>query len=390
MRRSTTFDMPLFIGFLLLVGLGIVFIYSASYPKSMSSPIPMGAAGRQVMFAFFGFLLMWLLARVPLEWFHRFSGWIIGITLFLLVLVLVIGASKFDNRAWIPIGPFQFQPSEFAKVALVVTLAAYLAKKPWMVRTLPGIIRGPMWYLLVPLSLIVLQKDFGTAIVFSAGAISMLALGGMKFRYWGLPVIGLMLFGALVLGVMMSTGHGGTRVARIQAWITPFESSIQESYQPRNSLIAVGSGGLLGRGLCHSRQKWGGSLPEAYNDYIFAIIAEELGFFRVTVFLLLYFLVLSRGFVIAHRARDEFGALVAGGATTMLGVQALVNIGVVINLIPCMGINLPFISYGGSSIVASMMLAGLILNVSRSRGARAASEETKEELAGKARTAPSR
>ena len=154
---------------------------------------------------------------------------------------------------------------------------------------------------------------------------------------------------------------------RFRAWVQPENRTLIASDQPRNSLIAIGSGGLLGRGFCQGRQKWF-YLPASQNDSIFAVIAEELGFFLTLALLFVpYMFLIFRGFAIAHGAPDEFSAMVAMGCTVMLATQALINLGMAMNLLPTIGINLPFISYGGSSVIASMMMAGLLLNVSTLR-----------------------
>lgn len=366
MRRSPAFDMPLFLGVLVLVGLGIVFVYTASYPKALAQ---VGGnsfyyAGRQIVFAVAGLAAMFICLRIPLAFMQRHYVAIIVIALAMLFLVLAVGPQLHGNRAWIRLGSLgTFQPSEFAKVAVILALSAYLAKRPWSLKSLRALLAGPYWFLLVPVGLICAQGDLGSAAVMGLSILVLLGVAGTQFRFWGLPLLGML---ALALMVVLA-GH---RAARIQAWLHPFERSIEASFQPRNSLIAVGSGGVFGRGLCASRQKWH-YLPGAHNDYIVAIVAEELGFIGTVLFLFApYLFLVYRGFTIAHRAPDEFGAMVAAGCTIMLATQALINIAVVLNIIPCMGITLPFISYGGSSLIASMMMAGLLLNVSTLQTAR--------------------
>ena len=361
MRRVTAFDMPLFFCFLILVGLGIAFVYTSSYPQAMTDGgSGFSFAGKQILFALIGLGLMFACIYIPLPFLRRHAMGIGVIIVGLLVLVLIWGTAKHGNKAWIPVGPFQFQPSEFAKVAIIIILAARLAEHPECMRSFKDLLLGPYLFLGIPLVLIVLQEDLGTATVFALASILLIAIAGAKFRFWGLPVLVLLMLAAMV--VLM--GH---RAERIEAWRHPFNEALQGSYQPRNSLIAIGSGGLFGRGFCQSRQKWF-YLPGARNDYIVSIIAEELGLILTFVFLFVpYLFMVYRGFTVANKAPDEFSALVAVGCTVMLATQALVNLGVVTNLLPCMGINLPFISYGGTSLIASMMMAGLLLNVSGRR-----------------------
>ena len=274
--------------------------------------------------------------------------------------MLALGTVKHGNKAWIELGPLQFQPSEFAKVAVILALAAYLVGHPWSVRSWKGLFSGPYLWLGITVILVILQQDLGTTIVLTLSSLVFMGIAGTRFRFWGAPLLVMIALG----GILIVPHMGGHRVDRFKAWLNPSDKTIQASYQPYNSLIAVGSGGLLGRGFCMSRQKWF-YLPGAHNDYIMAIIAEELGLVFTVLFLFVpYLFMIFRGFTIGHRAPDEFSALVAIGCTVMLATQALVNMSVTLNLLPCTGIPLPFISYGGTSLIASMMMAGLILNVS--------------------------
>jgi len=361
--------MPLFLSFIVLLGFGIVAVYTASYPKAMTMP----EAGfnsfyftqRQIVFAVIGLALMFFIIARPLEWIYRYSYHVYIVTIVLLVMVLVFGRVVHGNQLSI----WGIQPSEFAKVGLILALSAYLAKYPWRLRSSRGLITGPLPILGLLVVILMLTKDLGTTLATVAASVAMLAVAGMKFRFWGLPVLGLLaLIGLMLLiGPKALTKVFGPRADRFAAWMNPEDTSIKESFQPRNSLIAIGSGGLIGRGFCQSRQKWF-YLPGAHNDYIMAVLSEELGFLKLLLFLFLpYMYMVYRAFTIAHRAPDEYGALVATGCTVMLATQAIINMSVVTNIIPCMGINLPFISYGGSSLVASLLMAGLLLNVSTMR-----------------------
>ena len=366
MRRVTAFDMPLFLCTLILVGLGIVFIFSASYPKALIRTETGGDAffytGNQIKYVLAGLVCLLICAFIRLEWFYRppwqkFFFWgIIAVMSLCLLLVLIVGNDSHGNKSWL----WFFQPSEFAKVAVVITLASYLARRPWTVKSLRGLWSGPIWFLIVPVGFIVAEQDLGTAFAIAASIAIILVIAGVKFRFIGVPML-LLILG--LAGIVLS-GH---RVDRIDAWRNPEDRTNPATYQPLNSLIAVGSGGLFGRGFCQSRQKWF-YLPAAQNDSIMAIIAEESGFLLTVLALFLpYLFLVFRGFSIAHRAPDEFGSLLAIGCTVMLATQAIINMSVVMNVIPAMGINLPFVSSGGSSIVACMMMAGLLLNVSAMR-----------------------
>lgn len=369
MRRVPAFDMPLFMCFLIMVGLGIIFIFSASYPKGLTNSDANGDVfyytGRQILYAIIGLGAMMACMYIPLAQFRRLSGVISAVMIVLLMLVLAISKAKHGNQAYISLGPLgQFQPSEFAKVAIVLTLSAYLAKRPWSVKSWKGLLNGPIWYLLVPLVLVGLGQDLGTVFVIGTTTLVILLVAGTPFRYIGIPLLVIAGLGMLVV----ASGHCPDRVvSRVQAMMNPEDLANQSSYHPRNALIGVGSGGFLGKGFCQSGQKWY-YLPAPQSDYIFAVICEELGFvFTLLMPIIFYLFITYRGFTIAHRAPDEYGALVAMGSTVMLVSQAIINMAVVLNVLPSMGINLPFISYGGSSLIACMMFAGLLLNVSALR-----------------------
>ncbi|HOF88623.1 MAG TPA: putative peptidoglycan glycosyltransferase FtsW [Armatimonadota bacterium] len=386
MRQSSPFDFTLFVTVVLLIAVGWIFIYSASYPRAMvSSDTDFNSfyyAFRQIIFTVGGAVAMGICWLTPLHIFRRASFWIMIGGIALLIIVLIFAPERHGNRASIDIGPVQLQGSEFAKIAIVLSLAAYLARRPWMVKTWQGLVRGPLWFVVVPFLLIIFEKDMGMTFAVTLSATLILLIAGMKFRFVGVPllilgVLGVAVWGGIAAGNRATHGAlmeqikevGGQRFERVLAWLDPFDTSLAASFHPRNSLIAIGSGGLLGRGITESRQKWF-YLPAPHNDYIVAVIGEELGFLGAILVLGLYTLLVFRGFTVAHGAPDEYAALVAVGCTVMLATTALVNLAVATNLLPSIGLNLPFISYGGSSLIASMMMAGLLLNVSRQRPAR--------------------
>ena len=386
MRRIAAFDMPLFLCVLILVGLGIAFVYTASYPKALALTEAGGDsfyfAGRQIKNVLFGLVAMLACTYMPLEWFYRhprrnFFFWlIVTLTGAVMLAVLVIGKAKHGNQSWL----FGIQPSEYVKVAIVITLSAYLVLKPWTIKTWQGLWRGPIWFVLVPCALIMGQKDLGTTLMVLVATVIMLMIAGVKARYIGI------ILACLAVPLMILIHMKPATAQRFSAWMHPENRAIVASDQPRNALIAIGSGGVFGRGFCQGRQKWF-YLPASQNDSIFAVIAEELGLFMTVLLLFLpYLFLVFRGFSIAHRAPDEFCSLVAMGSTVMLATQALINMAMTMNVLPTIGINLPFISYGGSSVTASMMMAGLLLNVSTLRPAAA----DKPEAAATARPAPAR
>ncbi len=363
MRRFTALDIPLFLCLLVLVGLGIAFIYSASYPKAMISTDTGGDsfyyAGKQIEFAVkFGVPALLLCSLLPLTVFYRHPKrhWFLGVALggiLLMLIAVLFTADVHGNRN--RLGPIQ--PSEFARVGIVLATAAYLCRRAWQLRTTRGVAIILGLLLVVPAVLIILEKDLGTAFAVVLSTAILLVAAGMKARYVFLPM------GVLVaaMALIVLTGH---RATRIEVWLHPERYPTGAGCQTFHSLIAIGSGGLFGRGFCQGLQKWS-YVPAPQSDSIVPVLAEELGFFLTVLLLFVpYMLLVFRGFTIAHRAPDEFSALVALGCTIMLGTQGLINLAVALNVIPLMGLNLPFISYGGSSLVASLMMAGLLLNVS--------------------------
>lgn len=368
MQRVKAFDMPLFICVLMMAGLGIVFIYSASYPKAIISPETGNNgfyfAAHQIGFAVAGLFLMLGCMYIPLNILRRLYWVLVVLGICLLLLTLAISTAKHGHQSYLVIGPMQFMPSEFAKIALVLALATYLSQRPWQLRSWKGFFSGPFWYWIIPAGLIALEQDLGTMLVMGIATACILLIAGAKVRFIGATLLGLGVLGLL----LAASGHFPERVtSRLSAMAHPEDLSNNASYHPRMSLLAVGSGGPLGMGLTHSRMKWF-YMPAAQNDYILAITCEEWGFIGIVLLIFLPFIFLVyRGFTIAHRAPNEFTALVAAGCTVMLLTPALINIAMVLNCLPSIGVNLPFISYGGSSITSTMMLAGLLLNVSTLR-----------------------
>jgi len=368
MRRVKAFDMPLFIFVLMMTGLGIICIYSSSYPKALiSSEANDNAfyfAGKQIIFSIVGCALMLACMYLPLDKMRRLFWALIGIGGFLLLFTLIICHAKHGHQSYIEIRGMQFMPSEFVKICLVFTMATFLSRRPWKLRSWKGMWSGPYWFLIIPTLLIGMEQDLGTMLVMVVATACILLIAGAKFRFVGMPLAAL----GCVVVLLVASGHCPQRVTdRVKAWLHTEDFSNPASYHPRISQLAIGSGGVLGMGFCKSRMKWS-YLPAAQNDYILAITAEEWGF--IWTLLLLFaplIFIMYRGFSIAHRAPDEYTALVAAGSTVMLIIPALINIAMVLNCLPSIGVNLPFISYGGSSITSTLMLCGLLLNVSTLR-----------------------
>jgi cell division protein FtsW len=368
-RRGTP-DFLLLILTLILVGFGIVMVFSAS--SSMTAVLqkfgndPLYFTRRQLMFAGAGTVMMLILMNIRYERYKVLFAPFLLVTLVLLVGVLFTKEIN-GARSWIGVGPFSIQPTEFAKIALIVYLAAIISKKQEKFREFK---RGLLPALLVSglvAGLILLQPDPGSAAVLVATVAVIFVVGGANLKHVLLTGFALAGAGGLVLGIYLLFNpdfDGGFRMNRLIAFRDPFADAQGAGYQLLRSLEAFGHGGLTGTGLGNSVQKLF-YLPYAYNDFIYAVIAEELGFIGSSLFILFYVFFLWRMLVVALRCPDLFGTLVGVGMVTLVAVQALVNMGGVSGAIPITGVTLPFVSYGGSSLLSLMMGMGILLSVSR-------------------------
>ncbi len=361
MARRLSFDRVLFASIVLLTGLGIVIVYSASVGGSAIGDAPvlgLSALTKQLVALVAGVAAMigamWIDYRVlrrPVVVYGLMAA-----VAALLVLVLRAPALNGVQR-WLFVAGFSIQPSEFAKPALVIFLAYQIDRK-WDRINTPFVLIPSVLALSVISVLIILEPDFGTALVLIALAGVMLFLGGLAFRFVFLA--GLLL--APALGIVVATSS--YRLARLTAFIDPERDPLGQGYQLHQSLIAVGSGGLLGRGLGQGGQKLD-FLPMANSDFIYAILCEELGFLGAVSVVMLFGVFLWRGLLAGDRAPDDFGRYLAWGLTAYLSMQALLNISITIGLVPVTGMTLPFLSYGGSSLFVTLASCGLLLNISQ-------------------------
>lgn len=369
--RVGTVDLSFVIVVLILLGLGIVMMFSASYAIAMNED----KAGhyyalRQVIFAGVGLVAMLIMSFVDYHIFAK-KGFAVFIYLFaviLLVLVLFIGTDLGTKcKRWIDLGFTTFQPSELAKFAVVV-LFAYLIDHNFdrMKKFSVGII--PFVLLLgVVAGLLMKEPHLSCTLLILLIGVTLMFVGGAK--WWHILIIGAI--GALgltgyVINLIQNEGVDYF-VARFDSWLHPFDSqNLDNTWQTRQSLIAIGSGGVFGLGMGESRQKYL-YLPESENDFVFSIVCEELGLLGAVTVILLFVLLVAQGFHIANHCKDRFGMLIAIGFTLQIGLQAFINIAVVSNLVPNTGISLPFFSYGGTALVMQLAQMGIVLNISRSR-----------------------
>lgn len=364
-------DMPLLIFILVLLAIGLVMLFSASYANSYYlQGNSYYYISRQAVFAVFGVAAMLLISTFDYHSFHKLAIVIFGVSLFLLVFLLICRYAHIESIAnwegdatrWLNFGFVSFQPSEIAKFALIVLFAHMISRNLDRMDTfLYGVVPYVAIMGLVA-ALIFLESHLSaTLIILALGAI-MMFVGGTKPRWF---LIGGVLVAAVLLFVVVT--KGGYQMDRIRIWLDPFSSDLDRdlTHQTRQSLYAIGSGGLLGVGLGQSRQKYL-YLPAPQNDFIFAIVCEELGFVGALVIIVLFALLIWRGVYVSIHARDKFGMLLGLGITFQVGLQAVLNICVVTNTIPNTGISLPFFSYGGTALLMLLGQMGILLNISRS------------------------
>ena len=360
--RRAAFDAPFAALTLLLLTIGVVMVLSASYARAYFSASTGHNAAyyfiRQLGFAAAGTAAMFILSRFPMSFYARMSFPVLAASVVLLALVPVIGVSQGDAKRWIDLGFPTFQPSEIAKIAVILYFAALICRFRARVRTFRYGILPFAAVLLLIVGLLVLEPHFSAAIIIIAIGAVMLFLGGARL-YWFIGG-GALLLGALAV-VMAFFPYASNRIA---SWLDPFSNTQGVGYQIIQSLYAIGSGGLFGLGLGHGRQKYL-YLPEEHNDFIFAVVCEELGFVGAVAILLLFALLIIRGYYLAMHMRDRFSFLVTAGITTLLAIQVILNVAVVTNLAPCTGISLPFFSYGGTALMIQLGEMGIILSASR-------------------------
>lgn len=353
-------DLPFFLLVLTLVVIGLIMLFSASYASAYYNT---GSSYtyiiRQGIFAAFGVAIMILLSYMDYHILHRMMFPLLILSWLMLVVVLMLPRIQNVHR-WINLGLFTFQPSEIAKFALILWFAHFISLNFKQMNTFRVGILPSLVVVGITVGLVVVEPHLSASIILLSLTAVMLFVGGVKYRWFVVAV--LVVAVAAVTFLMVTDGYANDRV---QGWFDPFNRDFwQETWQTRNSLYAIGSGGWMGAGLGQSRQKylW---LPEPQNDFIFAIICEELGFVGALIIMILFILLVWRGIVISLRAKDKFGMLLGVGLSLQVGIQTVLNIGVVTNTIPNTGISLPFFSYGGTSLIILLAQMGVVLSISR-------------------------
>ena len=360
MEPRSTYDRTVFVIVLTLIITGIVMVYSAS---SVSAAKSYGSATyflkRQVCFAGIGFLAMLCAMKMRYQLLRRLVYYMLIASAVFLIAVLIpgIGATVGGSTRWFRFGTLSFQPSEFAKLALVIFLAYSLASKEKKIQSFSI---GFLPHLIVTLgmaALVLMQPDFGTAMLMIVLLTIMVFAAGSRIKHLA------SFFTISSVACYFLISSVGYRLDRFTAFLNPWKDPMASGFQIIQSFLAFGSGGLWGAGIGNGKQKLF-YLPEAHTDFIFSIIGEELGFVGVLAIILLFLLLAYCGIKIASRAPDIFGTYLALGITSLITLHAVINLGVVMGLLPTKGSTLPFISYGGTSLVVNLTATGILLNIS--------------------------
>ena len=348
---------------LILFGCIMVFSASAPYAANAHDGNSMYYFFRSLLFAAIGMVALLIVSHIDYRVYQRHAKILYLLALLVCALVFVphIGKDINDSRRWIFIGPFSFMPSDVLKIGAIIGLSAYLCSRDFQKNGTLHIFFRVMFFIALTILPVALQPNFSAVVVIAASLIFIFILGGMRMRHLGI----VFLLAAVGLFIAFFPYKGNYRLERLLAVIDPMKDPLGRGWQLLQSLYAVSSGGLFGVGLGQGRQKFDYLAEEAHNDFIFSVICEELGFVGAALVLLVFVVLLARMARASASAKCNFGKLLGYGITFIVGFQMLVNIGVAIGLVPPTGITLPFISYGGSSLVMMCVMMGIVLNLSR-------------------------
>ncbi len=357
-------DWPLIAAVLILTVLGLIVIYSASSSRlAAAGDDPLHFVKRQLLFFIVGLIGLGLTISFDYRILGRWVRFLYTANIGLLTAVLFFGRTVFGSQRWFRIGPFNLQPSELAKIVLIVVLAKYLEGQEDLQGTR---LLVPIFLVALPMVLIIMQPDMGTSIIFVGILFSLLYLAGARTKH---------------LAIMAGTGIAGIagaffvslqgwlpimkpyQVTRLLVFLDPYADRTRSGWNIIQSMTAIGSGGFLGKGILSGTQSQLNFLPANHTDFVFSVVAEELGFVGGLSVLVLFAVIIWRGLFIAAYAKDTFGRLIASGCVGLFFFHVLVNVGMSLGVMPVTGLPLPFISYGGSTLLASLLAVGLLLNV---------------------------
>ena len=355
------FDLLLFITIITISLFGIIMIYSASYIwAEYKFNDPFKFVKHQGLFFIIGIIMMLITSKIPYKVYFEKANTLLLISIILLILVIIpgIGTVRNGSRSWFGIGSFGIQPSEFAKITLIIFTSKYLTKNEKNLKYIKKGVLPILGIVILVFGLIMLQPDFGTGMIILVSIIGLLFVSGVDFKFF----IRLGLIG--VVGIVLLIAIAPYRLERILSFLNPWSDPLGSGFQIIQSLYAIGPGGLFGQGFMNSRQKHF-YLPEPQTDFIFSIISEEFGFLGILIVATLFTIIIFKGFKIAQNSGDKFAKFLAFGITFGLAFQAILNLMVVVGLIPVTGVTLPFLSYGGSSLLITLISMGVLLNISR-------------------------
>lgn len=360
-KNESNPDWSLVIAIIFLLGIGIVMVYSASAVYAYSEYGDWYFyAKRQLLFAVIGLVIMFIMMNTDYMFWNKWAKFILISCFLLLIVVLIpgIGATRGGATSWLGVGTFGIQPSEFMKLAMIIFLAKRFSLKQESMQSFSKGLVIPLGILGLAFGLIMLQPDLGTGAILAGTVILMIYNAGARVKHLAsLLLVGIGGFVILVLAAPY-------RIARILAFLDPWQDPLGAGYQLIQSLYAIGPGGLMGVGLGMSRQKYF-YIPEPHTDFIFSILAEELGFIGGSIVIFLFLIIIWRGMRVAITAPDLFSSFLAVGIVSMIAIQVILNIGVVTGVFPVTGITLPLLSYGGSSLLLTLTALGILLNISR-------------------------
>lgn len=352
-------DKTLLFSVIILSLFGLLMIYSSSNVwASYKFNDPYKYLKSQALFLIIGYIIIKLISNIPYTLYKKYSNHILLSCITLLVLVLIpgIGTIRNGSRSWFGIGSLGIQPSEFAKIGLIIFTSKYLSNNK--IKDIKTSILPILLVVIIIFSLIMLQPDFGTGVIIVISIISLLFISGVNINFFiKLGILGL-------IGIVTLVIVAPYRVARITSFINPWSDPLGSGFQIIQSLYAIGPSGLLGTGLGNSIQKHF-YLPEPQTDFIFSIISEELGILGVIITSSLFLIIIYHGFKISMDKEDKFAKYLSFGITFSIAFQTILNLMVVVGLIPVTGVTLPFLSYGGSSLLVSMSEIGILLNISK-------------------------
>jgi cell division protein FtsW len=353
-------DVILLLVTLILVTVGTAMIYSSSSILALDKfKDGQYFLKKQILFVFMGLISMVLMTKIPYTQLKKlaYPGIIVSIVLLALLFIPHVGMKRGGATRWLNLGLFSFQVTEMVKIAIVVFLAHLLTRKVHQLKKFTRGVLIPLAITSVVILLILLEPDFGTAVIIAAIMFLMLCLAGSKIKHL------LILAAAFIPVGVFLVWHKGYRLARLTAFLDPWKDAGNTGFQIIQSLLSFGSGGAFGVGIGDGMQKLF-YLPEPHTDFILSIIAEESGFIGVTIVIVMFAVFVFRGFMIALKAPDLFGTLLAAGLTMVIALESFINIAGVMGLIPLKGLALPFLSYGGTSFIMSMTAVGILLNIS--------------------------